>query len=550
MGSLAGSPRLDCPHVTLVTSFLDWYLPAHPMTAANLGLTEHEDTFGDFSEAGFQARQRTHSEWLARFTDNPAPADFSDLIDHELVLTHLRRVRAMADWPAWRRDPAEYVGYPLLGLFSTFQHRLRPEPELVRSALSRLAELPAVYAACRANLDPELASPLIVRRGLDQLRTTRAFLTSVLPAAVENEADRVRMAEAGGRAADAADELAAYLDDFANRATGDWRMGEKLYSTLLTECELLGYGAAELQARGEAAYEQLDAEATELAGGDWRAMVRTFQEDHPATLDDLLVAVTNETERARRFLRDHDLVTFAEGEECKVVPSPSFLRPMFVVPFYGAPPAMTASRTGYHFVPYTPDDATPEQVEQRLRTNAYALLPTTAVHEAYPGHHWHLSWLAGNPRPARKVFTTPYFMEGWGLYSERMMREQGYFAEPAHELAHVDFRLFRAARIIVDTRLHCGDMTVEQAEEFMTTKYTLTAGTAKGEVSRYCSWPTQAPAYLTGALEIEAVRDEFLARGLGTLKSFHDRIAGSGALPLGLARRVVLEQPGEQAGWR
>jgi uncharacterized protein (DUF885 family) len=93
-------------------------------------------------------------------------------------------------------------------------------------------------------------------------------------------------------------------------------------------------------------------------------------------------------------------------------------------------------------------------------------------------------------------------------------------------------------------------MTVEQAEQFMTTKYTLTAGTAKGEVNRYCAWPTQAPSYLTGALEIERIRDEYVAGGHGTLKSFHDRIAGSGALPLGLARRVVLEQPGEQAGWR
>jgi uncharacterized protein (DUF885 family) len=131
-----------------------------------------------------------------------------------------------------------------------------------------------------------------------------------------------------------------------------------------------------------------------------------------------------------------------------------------------------------------------------------------------------------------------------------MMREQGYFETTGQELAHLDFRLFRAARIIVDTELHCGDMTVAQAEEFMTTKYTLTAGTAAGEVSRYCAWPTQAPSYLTGALEIEAIRDEFLARGLGSLKSFHDRIAGSGALPLGLARRVVLEQPGEFTGWR
>jgi uncharacterized protein (DUF885 family) len=535
--------------VTLITPFLDWYLPAQPVTAAMLGLTEHEGTFGDFTEAGFLARQREHAEWLSRFTEAGPPADFSDRIDHELVLTHLRRERAMADWPAWRRDPAVYVG-TLIGLYTTFLHRLRPEPELVASALSRLAELPGVYAACRENLDPELASPLIVRRGLNQLRTTRGFLTEVLPANVENEADRARLVEAGERAADAADELATYLEGFADRATGDWRMGEKLYSTLLQECELLGYGASELHTRGEAAYAELDAEATAVAGGDWRAAVRALQDDHAASLDELLTVVADETERARQFLKEHDLVTFAEGEECRVVPSPTFLRPTSVVPFYIAPPGMTPARIGHYFVPFTPDDATPEQVEQRLRTNSTPSLRTISVHEAYPGHHWHLSWLAGNPRQIRKVFRTSYFTEGWALYTERMMREKGYFTTPGQLLTHLDFRLFRAARIIVDTELHCGDMTVEQAEQFMTTKYTLTEGTAKGEVNRYCAWPTQAPSYLTGSLEIEAVRDEFLARGLGSLKSFHDRIAGSGALPLGLARRVVLEQPGEFAGWR
>ncbi|MGH3416402.1 MAG: DUF885 family protein, partial [Actinocrinis sp.] len=88
--------------------------------------------------------------------------------------------------------------------------------------------------------------------------------------------------------------------------------------------------------------------------------------------------------------------------------------------------------------------------------------------------------------------------------------------------------------------LHCGDMTVEQAEAFMVAKSALSEGTAKGEVSRYCAWPTQAPSYLTGCLEIERIRDEYLAAGLGSRREFHDTIAGSGSLPLGLARAAAL----------
>jgi uncharacterized protein (DUF885 family) len=233
-------------------------------------------------------------------------------------------------------------------------------------------------------------------------------------------------------------------------------------------------------------------------------------------------------------------VTFAEGEECRVVPSPEFQRPILSVASYMSPPPLTSSRIGHFFVPYTPDDFTEEQVRQRLATNSRAQIPTISVHEAYPGHHWHLSWSANSTRTVRKVHRTPYFSEGWALYVETVMRDEGYFTDPRHELAHVEARAFRAARIVVDTALHCRDMTVEQAEAFMIEKSALSPGTAKGEVSRYCAWPTQAPSYLTGCLEIERIRTEYTRRGLGTLREFHDTIAGSGSLPLGLARAAAL----------
>jgi len=150
------------------------------------------------------------------------------------------------------------------------------------------------------------------------------------------------------------------------------------------------------------------------------------------------------------------------------VPAPHFLRPLFAVPFYMSPPQLSSSRIGHHFVPVTPDGASQEEIDQRLRDNSNAALTSMAVHEAYPGHHWHLSWLAGSQRAIRKTLTTSYFTEGWALYAERMMREQGYYADAGRELTHLDMRIFRAARIVVDTALHCGDMTVEQAEEFMT----------------------------------------------------------------------------------
>ncbi|MFD5831540.1 DUF885 domain-containing protein [Lentzea sp. NPDC060358] len=520
-----------------ITSFLSWYFDHHPAHAAQLGSLEHCSTFGDHSAAAFEQVARERSEWVARL--EPLPRS----VDRDLALSVLRGSLALDTWPGWRRDPNEYSGVVFFGLLGPFLHGLLPEAGLVDASVAKLREVPAVLAAAEANLDPSLASPLVVRRALGQARTGRSFLLDSLPLEVSSPELRAKLVEAAVPAAEAFDRYAVFLEDLGVRATGDWRMGEKLYSTLLQDKELLGYGAPELHQRGQDAYASLEAELAELAGtADWRAVMSGLQDDHPPTLEAMRAEYEAETARARAALVEHSLVTLPDGEECRVVPSPPFHRAVLAVASYAGPPPLTPKRTGYFFVPFTPDGATDEQITHRLRTNSRSQLPTISVHEAYPGHHWHSAWVAaqGSAHPLRKVFRTPYFSEGWALYSEKLLRSVGYYTTQAAVMSHVEARLFRAARMIVDTALHCGDMTPPEAEAFMLARTALTPGTAAGEVNRYCAWPTQAPSYLTGALEIDLIRDEYLAAGLGSLRDFHDRIAGSGSLPLGLARRVAL----------
>jgi uncharacterized protein (DUF885 family) len=195
---------------------------------------------------------------------------------------------------------------------------------------------------------------------------------------------------------------------------------------------------------------------------------------------------------------------------------------------------------GHFFVPFPPDGASADEIQQRLENNSFAAIPTTSVHEAYPGHHWHLVTAKGNPSRIRRSFRTPYFTEGWGLYAEQVMREQGFFSDPRHEMSQVEATLFRAARIIVDTSLHIGDMSFDEAVEFMQTRANLPLPTARAEVTRYCTWPTQASAYLTGCLEILRIRGRYTRERGGSLREFHDQIAHSGGLPIALAEQAAL----------
>jgi uncharacterized protein (DUF885 family) len=146
----------------------------------------------------------------------------------------------------------------------------------------------------------------------------------------------------------------------------------------------------------------------------------------------------------------------------------------------------------------------------------------------------------GNPSRVRRTFRTPYFTEGWGLYAEQVMCEQGFFTDPRQEMAQYEATLFRAARIIVDTSLHIGDMSFDEAVEFMRTRANLPDPTARAEVTRYCAWPTQASSYLTGCLEIVRIRERYLQSGKGSLRDFHNKLAASGGLPIALAEQAAL----------
>jgi uncharacterized protein (DUF885 family) len=530
---------------SLIDDYVAWLFTESPTLATFHGADGHDHEMPDLSAGGHARREAAEDDWAKRFG---ALAD-SDLtpdqrIDRDLVLSQLTGSSITRSWQRWRRDPDSYVSAGLMGVFSLFVRKLHPEPELVEAAVARLAQVPSVLAEGRANLDEDLASELLVNRALGQCRAAVVYSRDLLPAEVSDEKLRAEIAEAGAAAADAYESFATHLTDLAAKAKGDWALGEERYSRLLREKELLADDASSLRERGQAAHAALDTEMralcrTHWGDDDWRARLDLVNADRPDTPEAMRDGYERWTNDARAFLVEHDLVSFPEGESCTVEPSPPFQRPVLAVASYFQPPAMRPSLEGRFNVPYPPEGTSAEELAQRLADNSYPSMPTTSVHEAYPGHHWHFAWMQAKANTLRRLVTTSYFVEGWGLYTEVMMREQGFYTDPGQELCHLDARIFRAARIVADTSLHCGDMSFDEAVTYMHENTGLTESTARAEVTRYCAWPTQAASYLTGSLEIERMRAKWLDEGRGSLRDFHDRIAGSGALPIALAERAL-----------
>jgi uncharacterized protein (DUF885 family) len=161
-----------------------------------------------------------------------------------------------------------------------------------------------------------------------------------------------------------------------------------------------------------------------------------------------------------------------------------------------------------------------------------------AFHESIPGHHLQIARAQELPAmPAfRRYLGLTAFVEGWGLYSERLSDEMGLYADDADRMGMLDYDAWRAARLVVDTGLHAMGWSRQQAIDYMKQNTALAENNIINEVDRYISAPGQALAYKIGQLEILRLRRE-AQKALGErfdIKGFHDAVLGGGAVSLGV----------------
>jgi uncharacterized protein (DUF885 family) len=144
--------------------------------------------------------------------------------------------------------------------------------------------------------------------------------------------------------------------------------------------------------------------------------------------------------------------------------------------------------------------------------------------------------------PAFRRFNgTTAYIEGWGLYTERLSEEMGLLSGDLDRFGVLSFDAWRASRLVVDTGMHALGWTRQQAIDFMTDHTALGPNNIANEVDRYIAWPGQALAYKLGQLEILRLRNEARARqgDRFDIRAFHDAVLTSGALPLPVLRQVV-----------
>lgn len=196
-------------------------------------------------------------------------------------------------------------------------------------------------------------------------------------------------------------------------------------------------------------------------------------------------------------------------------------------------PAGDGSRAGMYFVNTS-----------LLETRPLFQLEALSLHEAVPGHHLQIALSQELDLPNfRKYGGQTVFIEGWGLYAERLGLEVGFYQTPYTNFGRLSYEMWRACRLVVDTGLHSKGWSRQQAIEYMAENSGLSMNNVTSEIDRYISWPGQALAYKTGELKIRELRAK-AETTLGEkfdIRAFHDTILGNGALPLSVLETVVTD---------
>ncbi len=364
------------------------------------------------------------------------------------------------------------------------------------------------------------------------------------------EPEQRRLERASNRAKEAIEAYGTWLRGTMAGAVDDWELGRDRLDELVALRAFDGLDADAILEIGERQLAENKAARVRAAHEvdptvDEPAVVDRLKRDHPATFDEALTAYRDVMIRSRQYLIDHGIVTVPPDERIQVIATPEYLRNVLPFAAYFEPPKFDTNPDGIYVVtPSVGDDP------HAMREHNYSSISNTSIHEAYPGHHLQLSVANRHPSLTRLVTEAPEFTEGWGMYSEQMMREQGFDAAANFRLNMYTDAIWRACRIILDVRMHRGEMSVDEAIAFLIEHTSFEEANARAEVHRYTYTPTYQLSYLLGKVLLLQLRSDEQRRlgGRFSLMGFHDTLLRNGSLPISFHRRLLAEEVAAERG--
>ena len=539
----------------LADAFWESILELNPTTATVYGDERYADRLEDPGPAG-RARVRRLMEDTKAAAEAIPPDGLSveDRITRDMLIVVADLGIEEDEQGIHRLRVVDQIGGPQTLLPQLCQFQPADTPERFEAFVARLEAYRDYMAAntdiLREGLETGLTAPRIAaERTIAQLERLLAIPLNeaIVPATaqVASDADRERLRAIARDVLYPADR--DYLEVLAGpylRATreepGLWSApnGESLYRTQIRSWTTLDLDPSEVNRIGLEELAAVDERRREIASGAGAsspaAYRRRLAEDpanRPSTKEELLARAREDIDRAMAVAPRY-FGTLPKAA-CDVKAVEEFKERDAPFAYY-FPPATDGSRGGTYYAN-----------GYDLASRTYTKLATTTYHEAVPGHHFQIALEQENPhlstfRRLGSRMVGGAYVEGWGLYSEKLADEMGLFRDDGERFGMLDAVAWRAARLVVDTGLHALRWSRQQSIDFL-----LEAGLSETdaviETDRYIVWPGQALTYMIGCREIERLRAHLAARDGSRfdLRAFHDQVLAHGSLPLATLSREL-----------
>lgn len=566
----AGDAAVDAAFADLSKRALDTWMQLSPVSATQIGDHRYDSEIDDLSAAGQQKTVDAYKGLLGELDKiDVAKLGRENQVDAAILRNQLQSEIWNAEvMQSGKWDPQLYNGVAGSAIYGLMAREFAPLPERLKSATARMEKLPAIFAQARENLDParvpKIHAETVAKQNKGILSIVDTFITphiGELP-----QADQQRLQAAIDGLKKAVDEQQTWLDKtLVPNAKGDFRIGAEKYDQKLkfalnsslsrqeigerARAELKRvredmYGIAQTVLKDKPGAPEMPAQPSdEQQQKAIEAALELAYADKPArdkVVDDAKAAL----EQSTAFVREHDLMTLPDAP-VDIILMPEFQRGVAVA-YCDSPGPLDKNLKTFYAVSPIPDDWNDKQVDSFLREYNSRMIHLLSIHEGTPGHYlegWHS---AKFPSTLRAVLRSGLFAEGWAVYTERMMQEQGYLNnDPLFHLVQLKFYLRTISNAILDQGVHVDNWDREKAMHLMTHDAFQQESEASGKWVRAQLTSAQLPTYFVGAQEHFDTRKAMQDK-LGdkfNLKAYHDQILSYGAPPVRFARQLMLDQP-------
>lgn len=539
-----------------------------PIDGTRQGDHRHDSEIDDLSPAGRAVQLAWDQALLAALEKiDRLHMSRANQVDAAMLANSLRAdIWNLAEFKRWSWDPLLYNDLAGGAIYNLMAREYAPLTDRLKAASARLLKLKTLYAVARANLDVARVPAIYAEQARDRNRGVLSLIDQFIRPHMDvlQGTDREELQTAILSAIRAVNEQQHWIEkDLLPKAKGDFRVGAEQFDkqlafalhSPLNRVEIKKRAEAELMRTREEMYEVArqvlagrpkapplpnDPSADERQNAIAAALDLAAAERPPR--DKVVEFARNEVEKTTAFVRSKGLVS-VPSDPIEVVLMPEFQRG-FSVAYCDPPGPLDVGQKTFFAISPIPREWEQKKVDSFLREYNTRAIADLTFHEAMPGHYLQLAYSNRYPSKLRSLLGSGSFIEGWGVYAERLMTDAGYLDnDPLMKLVNRKWYLRGIANAIIDQAIHVDGMTRAEAMHVMTHDTFQEEREAAGKWVRAEISSTQLSTYFVGFQEHWDLRQEAELRwgARFNLKDYHDRLISFGSPPVRFVRALLFD---------